>query len=168
MAAIEAVVGVPADPGRRLAGLAVMISEDAERLWQRLRLSNTEHERLASMADAWRRIVPANGEQAARALLYRLGPQRYVDRVLLAWARAPAEASDIAWRDLAALPERWMAPLFPLKAADFMAQGLEKGPALGVALRVAEEAWIAQDFPADTEALAQIVATALAARAEPD
>ena len=168
MAAIEAVMGVPADPVRRLAGLAVMISEDAERLWQRLRLSNTEHERLASMADAWRRIVPANGEQAARALLYRLGPQRYVDRVLLAWARAPAEASDIAWRDLAALPERWMAPLFPLKAADFMAQGLEKGPALGAALRAAEEAWIAQDFPAGAEALAKIVATALASEGGSD
>src|SRR5262249_62149101 len=110
----------------------------------------------------------ADGEQGARAGLYRIGPQRYVGRVLLAWARAEAQASDGAWHELAALPERWMAPLFPLKAADFMAQGLEKGPALGAALRAAEEAWIAQDFPADTEALAQIVATALAARAEPD
>jgi len=120
------------------------------------------------MADFWWRVTPANGEQAARALLYRIGPQRYVDRVLLAWARAEAQASDGAWHELAALPERWMAPLFPLKAADFMAQGLEKGPALGAALRAAEEAWIAQDFPAGAEALAKIVATALASEGGSD
>jgi poly(A) polymerase len=166
MAAIETAIGTPADPVRRLAALAVMIAEDAERLWQRLRLSNSEHERLASMADAWWQVAPANGEQRARALLYRLGPQRFGDRVLLAWARSGARsrtpAGDAAWRELAALPERWMAPLFPLKAADFMAQGLEKGPALGAALRLAEEAWIAEDFPAGAEALAKIVATALA------
>src|SRR5262249_15238713 len=76
MATIEAALGALADPVRRLAALAVMIVEDAERLWQRLRLSNTEHERLASMADAWWRVLPANGDKAARALLYRLGPQR--------------------------------------------------------------------------------------------
>ena len=29
-------------------------------------------------------------EQAARALLYRLGPERFVDRVLIAWARSAA------------------------------------------------------------------------------
>ena len=161
MVEIEVAIGVPADPMRRLAALGVMIAEDAERLWQRLRLSNTEHERLASMADAWWRISPAGGEQAAPALLYRLGPQRFGDRVLLAWSRSRTGAGDAVWRELATLPERWMAPLFPLKAADFMARGLEKGPALGNALRIAEETWIAEGFPADADALAKIVAAAL-------
>ena len=65
-----------------------MVSEDAERLAQRLRLFNVESERLSALewlvACSRRRL----SEQAAHALLYRLGPQSFTDRVLLAWARA--------------------------------------------------------------------------------
>ena len=53
--------------------------------------------------------------------------------------------------------------MFPLKAADFIARGVAKGPALGAALRAAEEAWIAQDFPMDAAALAKIAEAAAAA-----
>jgi poly(A) polymerase len=52
---------------------------------------------------------------------------------------------------------RWTAPVFPLRAADFMARGVLPGPALGEALRAAEEAWIAADFPMDSVSLAAIV-----------
>jgi len=37
-----------------------------------------------------------------------------------------------------------------------MKRGVAKGPALGAALRAAEEAWIAADFPVDRAALDQI------------
>ena len=72
-------------------------------------------------------ISPAAGEQAARALLYRLRAQHFTDRVLLAWARSPATAHDAAWHALATLPQRWNAPVFPLKAADFIARGVREG-----------------------------------------
>jgi poly(A) polymerase len=161
MAKVETAAGVQADPVQRLGALGARIAEDAERLWQRLRLSNVEHERLASMAESWWRISPTD-EKGARALLYRLGPERFVDRVLLAWARSPATAHDPAWRALAALPEHWTAPVFPLKAADFIKRGVPQGPALGAALHEAEAAWIAADFPADREAIAAIAAAAVA------
>ncbi len=161
MAKVEAAAGVQADPVQRLGALGARIADDAERLWQRLRLSNVEHERLASMAESWWRISPVD-EKGARALLYRLGPERFVDRVLLAWARSPATAHDPAWRALAALPEHWTAPVFPLKAADFMKRGVPQGPALGAALHEAEAAWIAADFPSDAETLAAIAAEAVA------
>ncbi len=151
----EAAVGMRPDPVRRLGALGVRTSEDAERLWQRLRLANAEHERLASMGDGWWRIAPGDAK-AARALLYGLGPEYFVERVLLAWARSSARATDRAWREMATLPERWTAPVFPLKAADFIKRGIEKGPALGAALRAAEAAWIAADFPMDESALAEI------------
>ena len=161
MTELEAVLGLAADSIRRLAALNVFIVEDAERLGQRLRLSNTEQERLASMGAVWwRRISPA-GDVLARPWLYRLGPQHYLDRVLLAWARAGANPDDEAWRRLATLPQRWTAAVFPLKAADFMQRGLEKGPALGIAMRAAEEAWIAADFPADAETLGRIATNAI-------
>jgi poly(A) polymerase len=167
MVEIEAALGVPPDAIRRLGALGVAVAEDAERLWQRLRLSNAEHERLASMADAWWRVAAMNGDNAARALLYRLGPDHFRDRVLLAWACSAAAADDAEWRKLAALPDRWTAPVFPLKAADFISRGVEKGPGLGAALRAAEEAWIAAGFPSDAGAIAAIVDAAVAADKQP-
>ena len=164
MTRIEAAAGVVCDAARRLGALAVATPEDAERLWQRLRLTNAEHARLAAMGAAWPRLSPARGEDAARAQLYRLKPELYVDSALLAWARAPAGADDAAWRALVSLPQRWTAPVFPLKAADFIARGIDKGPALGAAMRAAEAAWIAADFPMDaasTETLLQRFAVTL-------
>jgi poly(A) polymerase len=164
MAKVEAAIGVPADPVRRLGALGVMIAEDAERLWQKLRLFNAEHERLASMAEGWRRISLEFGELPARALLYRLGPEHFTDHALLGWARSQATANDTAWHALATLPQRWTAPVFPLKAADFIKRGIEKGPALGAALRAAEAAWIAAGFPSERGALDQIADAAAAAK----
>ena len=159
MAKVEAAMGFAPDPIRRLGALGVRIVEDAVRLWQRLRLANAEHDRLATMAGAWWRVAPCN-DKNARALLYGLGAERFADRTLLAWTRSPAPATDPAWHSLATLPQRWTAPTFPLKAGDFLKRGLAKGPALGVALRAAEEAWIAADFPADPAAIASIADTA--------
>jgi len=156
MVKVEAAVGEAADPVRRLGALGVLVAEDAEHLWQKLRLANSEHERLASMAEGWRRISPSFGEQVSRALLYRLGPQHFTDHALLGWARSDATANDTDWRALATLPARWTAPAFPLKAADFIKRGVEKGPALGAAIGAAERAWIASGFPAEPSVLEKI------------
>jgi poly(A) polymerase len=156
MAKVEAAIGASPDPTRRLGALGVWVAEDAERLWQKLRLTNAEHVRLASMAEGWWRISPKLSEPAARALIYRLGPLHFTDHALLGWARSDATAHDVSWHALATLPQRWTAPVFPLKAADLMARGVEKGPALGAAMRAAEAAWIAADFPCEGPTLAAI------------
>jgi poly(A) polymerase len=156
----EAVTGTLPDAMRRLGALGVAVGEDAEGLAQRLHLSNAESGRLIAL-ECWWRVSPAAGDQAAHALLYHLGPQSFADRVLLAWSRSTAGADDGAWRELAHLPQRWTAPVFPLKAADFIRRGIEAGPALGAALRAAEEAWIAADFPADRSALEAIAKRAV-------
>jgi len=161
MIKLERELSLTPDPVRRLGALGVSTTEDAERLRERLRLANVEQERLASMGDAWWQTGAATGMHEARVLIYRLGPDKFLDRVLLAWSRAWSEGvADDRWHDLALLPDRWTAPVFPLKAADFIARGVAKGPALGAALRAAEEAWIAQDFPMDAAALAKIAETA--------
>jgi poly(A) polymerase len=156
MVRLEAALALPADPVRRLGALGVVVVEDADRLRERLRLANAEHERLTSMADGWWHVLPAAGEQPARVLLYSLGPEKFTDRVLLAWSRAQAGSADDAWREFATLSARWQAPKFPLKAADFIARGVAKGPALGAALRQAEAAWIAAGFPNDAAVIAAI------------
>ncbi len=156
MIKLEAALTLPADPVRRLGALAVAVTEDAERLRERLRLANSEHERLASMAEGWWHISSAWGEREGRVLLYRLGRERFTDRVLLAWTRSPQGAADERWQALARLPQRWTPPSFPLRAADFLARGVPKGPRLGAALAAAEEAWIAAGFPTDRAAVAAI------------
>jgi len=162
MVEIETALGVDPDAVRRLGALAVMVSEDAERLSQRLRLANAESERLMAL-EPWWRVSPADGEQTERALLYHLGPQSFTDRVLLAWARSRAATSDAAWRALAGLPQRWIAPAFPLKAADFIRRGVAAGPALGAAMRAAKAAWITADFPADRPTIEAIAERAVQA-----
>jgi tRNA nucleotidyltransferase/poly(A) polymerase len=157
MTAVEQALSIPPDPVRRLAALAVVIAEDAERLWQKLRLSNIEHARLAAMAEGWRRISPTLSENAACALLYRLGPELFTDQVLLGWSRSGVQPGDDGWRKLAGLPQRWSTPTFPIKAGDLIGRGVAKGPRLGDALKAAERAWIAAGFPADKATLEQIV-----------
>ena len=160
MVAIEHALAMPADAMRRLAALAVLVAEDAERLWQKLRLSNAEHAQLAAMAEGWRRISPALSEHQQQALLYRLGTNVFADQAMLGWARSGAGADDKNWHALATLPQRWTAPIFPIKAADLMARGVEKGPRLGTALAAAEKAWVAAGFPSQKSDIDVIAADA--------
>jgi poly(A) polymerase len=148
----EAALEIEPDATRRLGALGVWVLEDAERLSERLRLSNAEVERLLKL-EYWWRVKRADGEHAARTLLYLLGPGSFVDRVLVAWSRSDAGAADKAWRELATLPQRWTAPRFPLRGTDFISRGVPKGPAMGAALRIAEQAWIDAGFPSDVAAI---------------
>jgi tRNA nucleotidyltransferase/poly(A) polymerase len=155
MAAAERALGLAPDPVRRLGALAVAVTEDARRLATRLRLTNSETKMLDSMGHRWWRLAGMD-EATARRRLYRLGAERYRDRLMLAWARLGDDADAAHWRELALLPERWSAPKFPLKAADFIARGIASGPALGHVLALAEDAWLAAEFPLDQAALTVI------------
>jgi poly(A) polymerase len=161
MIAAERMLVLPPDPVRRLAALAVAVTEDAKRLSVRLRLSNAEAKALDSMGHRWWRLGGMD-QATARRRLYRLGAERYRDRLMLAWARAGADADPAPWLGLATLPQRWSAPKFPLKAADFIARGVPEGPSLGHVLTLAEDAWLAADFPLDGAAVAVIADQAVA------
>ncbi|WP_456620442.1 CCA tRNA nucleotidyltransferase [Bradyrhizobium sp. P5_C12] len=161
MIAIERALGLPASSTRRLAALTVAVTEDAKRVAARLRLSNAEAKALDSMGHRWWRFA-AKDEAHARRLLYRLGAGPYHDRVLLGWARNGGDVTSSHWRELAELPQRWTAPKFPLRAADFIARGMAEGPALGHVLTLAEDAWLAADFPLEEAALASIADQAAA------
>jgi poly(A) polymerase len=152
MIAAERLLELKPDAVRRLGALAVAVTEDARRVAMRLRLSNAETKALDSMGHRWWRLAGMD-EATARRRLYRLGEERYRDRLMLAWARAGGDANSAQWRELATLPERWSAPKFPLKAADFIARGIAQGPALGQVLALAEDAWLAADFALDEAAL---------------
>jgi poly(A) polymerase len=155
MVSVEGQLGLAPDPVRRLGALAVAVTEDARRLGTRLRLTNAETKTLDSMGHRWWRLAGME-EATARRRLYRLGEERYRDRMMLAWARAGADIDTASWRELVSLPQRWSAPKFPLRAADFIARGVAEGPGLGHVLTLAEDAWLAADFPLDDAALETI------------
>jgi tRNA nucleotidyltransferase/poly(A) polymerase len=161
MISAERVLGWKPDAIRRLAALAVAVTEDARRVATRLRLTNAEAKALDSMGHRWWRLAGMD-EATARRRLYRLGADHYRDRLLLAWALAGGDTDSAHWRELALLPERWRAPKFPLKAADFIARGIAEGPVLGQALALAEDAWLAADFPLEEGALKTIADQAVA------
>jgi poly(A) polymerase len=155
MIAAEQVLGLDANAMRRLGALTVAVTEDAKRVAARLRLSNAETRALDSMGHRWWRLFGMD-EATARRRLYRLGEEHYRDRLMLAWARSGDGPDSGYWREFAALPQRWSAPKFPLKAADFISRGIAEGPALGHVLTIAEDAWLAADFPLDQSALIDI------------
>src|SRR6202171_6287537 len=104
MIAAERLLGLAPDPVRRLGALAVAVTEDARRVATRMRLSNAETKVLDSMGHRWWRLAGMD-EATARRRLYRLGADRYRDRLMLAWARADGDSDPAPWRELAALPE---------------------------------------------------------------
>jgi poly(A) polymerase len=157
----ERALGLAPDPVRRLGALAVAVTEDARRVATRLRLTNAETKTLDSMGHRWWRLAGMD-EARARRRLYRLGEERYRNRLILAWARSGDTADAASWRKLADLPARWTAPKFPLKAADFIARGMAQGAELGQALALAEDAWLAAEFPLDRPTLETIADQAAA------
>jgi len=97
MIAAERLLGLAPDPVRRLGALGVAVTEDARRLALRMRLTNAETKTLDSMGHRWWRLAGMD-EAIARRRLYRLGAERYRDRLMLAWARAGRGVDPLPWR----------------------------------------------------------------------
>jgi poly(A) polymerase len=162
LAAVEEANGLAPSAALRLAALAVFVDEDAARLAERLRLSNAEQAVFVLGTLSVDKAFP--GEEAAKALLYRLGPDAYRSRLLLAWADSGAPPDDASWRNALALPERWQAPAFPVGGNDVMALGEIKGPDIGEVLKRLEQDWIASGFALDRDQLLAKASALIAAR----
>ena len=170
--AVEAARGVGGDVVLRLAALAVVIPEDAERLRGRLRLANAESDRLRSAAAA---LIGLHGTQAApsfhglRTLLFSAGRQAARDALMLTQAESEALPLDAAF----AVADRFLAdepePKLPINGTDFIARGLAAGRPVGRALRAFQVLWIRAGFPKEPETLTRLLEEAVAesTRAEP-
>ncbi len=151
-AKVEAAIGVAPDATRRLGALGVYVMEDAERLSQRLRLSNAEFERLMAL-EYWWRVRPAAGAHAARACFISLGRHR---SSIACWSpgrvRTPARPISAGTNSR---PCRNAGPRRAFRSRPQISsnRGVPKGPEMGAALRAAEQAWIDADFPEDRAAI---------------
>ncbi|MGE4527192.1 MAG: CCA tRNA nucleotidyltransferase [Rhodospirillaceae bacterium] len=158
---------VEASAVRRLAALIAGEDADCARagaLADAWRFSNAERDRLlGALAPLPEPLTVEMPRDAARRVLYRLGAERWRDRVLIAWADyrhrhggrgpLPGARGSAAWEALLRLPETAAVPEFPVSGMDVLALGAESGPAVGAALRRLEAEWAAGDFALGREAL---------------
>ncbi|MET0427713.1 MAG: CCA tRNA nucleotidyltransferase [Microvirga sp.] len=139
------------DPVDRLAALAVMTKEGADTLRERLRLSRDEHERLACYAELVAEL------KSPHHLLDAVGIRRLVARrgvapVVLAARALAGEPRPVLAEDAMPALEGYRSgaqpvPVFPLRGADLIREGLPKGPHIGEILADARHTWFAEGCP---------------------
>ena len=143
----ERMVGLSEDPLLRLSALWPADPARVDAAGRGLRLSNPDRLRLA--AAAGEALDLDMSAPQARAALYRLGRQTFVDRVLRAAASGGLAADAAPWLRLA---ETWAIPRLPVGGRQVAQAGLAAGPETGRALAAFEAGWIADDFPAEGHA----------------
>jgi poly(A) polymerase len=169
--AIEAECGLNGDALLRLAALGVAIPEDAERLHDRLSLTNAESDRLKTAAAT---LIGLHGTTAPpsfhglRTLLFAAGREAARDALTLAEAEfeAPSDvtAFGAANQFLANAPE----PKLPISGVDLIARRVAAGRAVGRALRAFQAQWTHAGFPKEPGTLARLLDEAVAALAARD
>ncbi|MGV6873325.1 CCA tRNA nucleotidyltransferase [Pseudochelatococcus sp. B33] len=158
-----------ADALTRLAALAVSTPEDADRLRERLRLSNDEHARLratgALIAQLHGRATPVDPR-----VLRRLAVEHGLPPVADALAAVDGEPLPDITDDARALLDAYLdgretPPVFSLAGKHAAQAGVAPGPRMGRVLARARDLWLDADTPADAASLAALLEEAV--RLEP-
>jgi poly(A) polymerase len=140
-------------PVWRLAALAIMVEEDADRLREHLRLSNDEHKkltvyaRLLSLLKTW--ALPLDA-----AAIRRLAADHDIAALGVVLAVVASEPFPIVHADAREALARFRSgaepvPVFPLRGADLVGNGIPKGPKIGELLAQARQAWLAEGCRTD-------------------
>jgi len=164
LAEFEAAQGKKADAVLRLAAFAVLTVEDAERLRERLRLSNDECSRLSCAA---RTLAALHGIERPppvshlREMLFLCGSRAAADALALAFAESSASPHDPQWLEAAGFLNETPAPAFPIKGADLIARGVSPGRELGAVLKSLQAKWIRAGFPRDPASVLQLLEEAV-------
>lgn len=143
-----------------LLRLAALWPQAGPSLDNRLRLSNAEAKFRRRALALSREIGADTRMQQAKIHLYHQGADIFIAALRLSLAGKGGDVPPPAL-DLFRLAGDWPVPVFPLKAADFTNAGLTPGPALGSALKKAEEDWISRGFPDNAAALGDIIQSAV-------
>ena len=137
----------------RLAALAVMVEEDAERLREQLRLSNDEHRKLAAYAGllsllrTWALPLDAGS-------IRRLVADHEPEALGIALAATAGEPSPVVHEDAREALAHYCngtepVPVFPLRGADLVEGGVPRGPKIGEMLARARQAWLSEGCRTD-------------------
>jgi poly(A) polymerase len=152
--AIDAANFFKPDALLRLAA-ALPDSDAATAIARKLKLSNAQSDRLSDICSAQEKIVSYLSIKEVRKFLYRLGRDRFKDRVFMKWAEDSKDSTAIQWRAMLALADAWERPRFPLTGENVKAAGVAEGPLVGRILAEVEDWWIDSDFIDDEFSLAE-------------
>ena len=164
LVAIQASIDATRDAVLRLAAVAALVREDAERLRDALKLSNAEASRLAGATQALVRlhgVSEAPPPRLLRELLFDSGRIGARDGLLLAWAESGAAPADAGWRSALRFLDDTPEPRLPFSGADLLARGLTPGRAVGIVLKRLQAAWIRAGFPSEPHRLAELLDAAM-------
>lgn len=143
----------------RLATLCVHLPDDAARLRDRLRLSNSETARLENAGGA---LIALHGRDEPpavhdlRSLLFRHGRQAASDAMILAQAEART-GHDAEWEKARKFLRDAEEPRLPFSGADLIARGMTEGRAIGEALKRLQDCWVKAGFPKDRKSLGRLL-----------
>lgn len=147
--AIEAGLGMAADPLDRLAALAVHSDVDATDVSARLRLSTLESEALADAIRIPAHVAATASDLVLRQLVYRHGNAAIRRALVHGWAASAAPIANADWHRRVTTAVSWVAPTMPFTGRDVLALGVPPGPDIGRILLAFEAWWSAHDFPDD-------------------
>jgi len=147
LCAIEEERGL-AGPVRRLAALVDLEPAGVNAFARRLRLPSAATQRLRAMAGREAGLAADTTDRAMRQILYRMGDECIVDRILLDWS----SDEDENWAGQLEIALSWQPPQLPLKGRDVLDLGIEAGPAVGDLVAAVENWWVEDDFQADRAA----------------
>ncbi|HEY8162059.1 MAG TPA: CCA tRNA nucleotidyltransferase [Methylocystis sp.] len=167
LAAFEAARSKKPDAVLRLAAFSALTIEDADRLRERLRLSNDETSRLHAAAKT---LAALHGIDAPppvshlREMLFLCGAHAAADALALAFAESHAPPDDWRWLEAARYLDETPAPTFPISGADLIARGIAPGRELGAILKSLQAKWIRAGFPRDPAIIRRLVEEAIGER----
>lgn len=153
----ENAVASQPNAGRRLSALLPNDRIAVEQVASRLKLSNKIRIELAERTTELKPYAPS-----AKLLAYRYGIAMATDMFLL-------HGANDDWQMSVTALQNWTPPVFPIKGGALVSRGLNAGPLVAKALKVAERRWIDEGFPdaTRTNAIAdQCVAEILSAKNE--
>jgi len=140
-------------PVWRLAVLAVMIEEDAERLRDRLRLSNDEHGKLIAYAELLG-LLKTRTQSIDVVAMRRLAADHAIETLEIALTATAGEPIPIVDAEAHEVLARFRSggepiPVFPVRGADLIAGGVPKGPRIGELLARGRKTWLAEGCRTD-------------------
>ena len=107
-----------------------------------VKLSNIDH-----------KIVSYLSVREARAKIYRLGLDLFLDQVIINWANDKNQKNEINWRALYEVGKNFEKPLFHVNAQYVINMGIKEGPLVGKILNELEDWWIDSGFVSDEYSL---------------
>ncbi|MGE0585712.1 MAG: CCA tRNA nucleotidyltransferase [Flavobacteriaceae bacterium] len=154
----ERVFGWPADPMLRLMSIVPPRPDVVGGLADRLKISNSERDRLRGFALAHDAAMSVTADTIDR-VLYRHGADGVGDNLRLLCAKRHNEDEAEAHR-LSHLIEHgaaWQRPAMPVAGRDLVKTGLKAGPAIGETLERLEKAWVESGFKLTRDELLAMV-----------